>query len=317
MCIRDRATPKELDKACQKLVAELETEGAEKRHRQLVDSSGKNPIPKTHARLGFVTESLENTLELLGQAISTLESKADQAEWNVKSIAYREKSMNTKGKVVALFSGQGSQYMNMGRELLFNFPEMAEPFSALDELFSQSSDKTETSLEPLSDLVFPIAVFDDKKREEQEARLQLTENAQPAIGAISAGFFRLLRDKGVSVDFAAGHSFGELTALWAAGVIDEIDYYKLAYARGQAMAAPDDPNFDAGSMLAVMGKVEKLEADITDFPEVVMANLNSRKQVVLAGPTEAILKVHDALKEKKYTVAVSYTHLTLPTSDLV
>jgi hypothetical protein len=96
----------ELDKACQKLMAELETEGAEKRHRQLVESSGKYPIPKTHARLGFVTDTLENTVELLGQAISTLESKADQAEWNVKSISFREKSMNTKGKVVALFSGQ-------------------------------------------------------------------------------------------------------------------------------------------------------------------------------------------------------------------
>jgi len=51
-----------------------------------------------------------------------------------------------------------------------------------------------------------------------------------------------------------------------------------------------------------MGKVEKLEDDIADFPEVVMANLNSWKQVVLAGPTEAIIKVHDFLKEKKYTV---------------
>ena len=139
--------------------------------------------------------------------------------------------MNTKGKVVALFSGQGSQYMNMGRELLFNFPEMAEPFSSLDELFTHASNKTETSLETLSDLVFPIAVFDDKKREEQEARLQLTENAQPAIGAISAGFFRLLRDKGLYVDFAAGHSFGELTALWAAGVVDDVDSVSYTHLR--------------------------------------------------------------------------------------
>ena len=73
--------------------------------------------------------------------------------------------MHTKGKVVALFSGQGSQYMNMGRELFFNFPVMTDPFNALDELFTQSSNKTDTSLEPLSDLVFPIAVFDDQKRE--------------------------------------------------------------------------------------------------------------------------------------------------------
>ncbi|GIT73345.1 MAG: hypothetical protein Ct9H300mP28_31590 [Pseudomonadota bacterium] len=85
--------------------------------------------------------------------------------------------------------------------------------------------------------------------------------------------FFVAQDKGLCVYFAAGHSFGELTALWAAGVVDEVDYYKLAYARGQAMAAPDDPNFDAGSMLAVMGKVEKLEDDIANFPEVVMANL--------------------------------------------
>ena len=295
-------TPKELDKTCQQLIAELESEEGEKRHHQLLESSVKSPIPKTHARLGFVTESLENTLELIREAISSLKSKDNQSEWNVKSIAYREKSINTKGKVVALFSGQGSQYMNMGRELLFNFPLMTEPFKALDELFTQSINNKSASVEPLSDIVFPIGVFDDQKREEQESRLQLTENAQPAIGAISAGFFRLLTDKGLNIDFAAGHSFGELTALWSAGVIDEADYYKLSYARGQAMAAPNDPNFDAGSMLAVMGKIEKLEADIEDFPEVVMANLNSRKQVVLAGPTEAILKVHDSLKEKKYTV---------------
>ncbi|MBT6856127.1 MAG: acyltransferase domain-containing protein, partial [Nitrospina sp.] len=167
------------------------------------------------------------------------------------------------------------------------------------KLFTENST---ASSKPLSDLVFPIAVFDDEEQEAQQSQLQRTEIAQPAIGGISAGLFRIMRDAGLQTDFSAGHSFGELTALWAAGVIAEEDYYKLAYARGQAMAAPDDPNFDAGSMLAVMGKVEKLEADVAEFPDVVMANLNSKKQVVLAGPTDAILKAHDALKEKKYTV---------------
>ncbi|HIG76606.1 MAG TPA: acyltransferase domain-containing protein [Candidatus Lambdaproteobacteria bacterium] len=292
------ATPKELDKACNDLLAELETEGAEQRHSQLLESSRENSIPKKHARLGFVTDSLENTVELLGQAISTLESKADKTEWNVKGIVYRE----TKGKVVALFSGQGSQYMNMAKELFFNFPVMAAPFSALDKLFTGKNGKSAAAARPLSDLVFPIAVFEDEELEAQQAQLQLTENVQPAIGGISAGLLRIARDAGLQIDFAAGHSFGELTALWAAGVIAEDDYYKLAYARGQAMAAPDDPDFDAGSMLAVMGEVEKLEEDLTEFPDVVMANLNSKKQVVLAGPTADILQAHDALKAKKYTV---------------
>ena len=296
------ATPKELDKACNNLLAELETEGAEQRHSQLLESSRENSIPKKHARLGFVTDSLENTVELLGQAISTLESKADKTEWNVKGIVYREKALETKGKVVALFSGQGSQYMNMAKELFFNFPAMAAPFSALDKLFTGKNGKSAAAARPLSDLVFPIAVFEDEELEAQQAQLQLTENVQPAIGGISAGLLRIARDAGLQIDFAAGHSFGELTALWAAGVISEDDYYKLAYARGQAMAAPDDPDFDAGSMLAVMGEVEKLEADLTEFPDVVMANLNSKKQVVLAGPTADILQAHDALKVKKYTV---------------
>ena len=296
------ATPKELDKACNNLLAELETEGAEQRHSQLLESSRENSIPKKHARLGFVTDSLENTVELLGQAISTLESKADKTEWNVKGIVYREKALETKGKVVALFSGQGSQYMNMAKELFFNFPAMAAPFSALDKLFTGKNGKSAAAARPLSDLVFPIAVFEDEELEAQQAQLQLTENVQPAIGGISAGLLRIARDAGLQIDFAAGHSFGELTALWAAGVIAEDDYYKLAYARGQAMAAPDDPDFDAGSMLAVMGEVEKLEADLTEFPDVVMANLNSKKQAVLAGPTAAILLVQDALKAKKYTV---------------
>ena len=293
------ATPKELDKVCSGLLAELETVGADERHRKLLESSRENSIPKKHARLGFVTDSLANTVEMLGQAVSTLESKNDKTEWNVKGISYRQQALETKGKVVALFSGQGSQYMNMGKELFLNFPSMTGPYSTLDKLFRE---KSTSSSKPLSDLVFPIAVFNDEEQEAQLGQLQRTEIAQPAIGGISAGLFRIMRDAGLQTDFSAGHSFGELTALWAAGVIAEEDYYKLAYARGQAMAAPDDPNFDAGSMLAVMGKVEKLEADVAEFPDVVMANLNSKKQVVLAGPTDSILKAHDALKEKKYTV---------------
>ena len=296
------ATPKELDIVCNNLLAELETTGAEERHHKLLESSRESSIPKSNARLGFVTESLANTVELLGQAISTLESKTDKTEWSVKGISYRQQALETKGKVVALFSGQGSQYMNMGKELFLNFPSMTGPYSALDKLFTEQDEKSVSIPKRLSELVFPIAVFDDEKLEAQQAQLQRTEIAQPAIGGVSAGLFRIMRDAGLKTDFSAGHSFGELTALWAAGVIAEDDYYKLAYARGQAMAAPDDPDFDAGSMLAVMGKVENLEADIAEFSDVVMANLNSKKQVVLAGPTAAILKAHDALKEKKYTV---------------
>ena len=210
--------------------------------------------------------------------------------------------METEGKVVALFSGQGSQYLNMGKDLFLNFPEMSKPFAVLDKLFLEKNKDLVKGPKSLSNLIFPISVFDKEKIDTQENQLQLTEIAQPSIGAISAGLFMILKNTGFQADFSAGHSFGELTALWAAGVIAEEDFYQLAFARGQAMAAPEDKNFDAGSMLAVMGKVKNLEDDIVDFPDIVMANLNSNKQIVIAGPTESILKVHDFLKDKKYTV---------------
>ena len=94
--------------------------------------------------------------------------------------------------------------------------------------------------------------------------------------------------------------FGELTALWAGGVLDDSAHYFLAHARGKAMAAPDDPELDAGSKLAEMGKVDELEKELESLPEVQLANLNSKKQIVLAGPKMDIAQAQELLKAKKY-----------------
>jgi acyl transferase domain-containing protein len=60
-------------------------------------------------------------------------------------------------------------------------------------------------------------------------------------------------------------------------VLSDEDYYALAKARGKAMSPPDDPNFDAGTMVAVKGDADKVKAEIKDFPEVTLANFNSRR----------------------------------------
>ena len=74
--------------------------------------------------------------------------------------------------------------------------------------------------------------------------IQRTDYVQPALGAFSSGLYRLLKRAGFQPDFVAGHSFGELTALWAADVLSDDDYYALVKARGLAMAPPADPNFN-------------------------------------------------------------------------
>ena len=93
----------------------------------------------------------------------------------------------------------------------------------------------------------------------QNRKITATEFAQPSIGTLSSGFYKILQNAGFKPDFTAGHSFGELTALWAAGVYSDDDFYFLAKSRGKAMAPLSDPDFDAGTMLAVKGDIEKIK----------------------------------------------------------
>ena len=93
------------------------------------------------------------------------------------------------------------------------------------------------------------------------------------LGMMSMGLFKILKDAGLDVNYCLGHSFGELTALWASGVFSDEDYQKAAKARGNAMAAPVDESFDAGTMMAVKGDVEKLPELIKDFATIKIANL--------------------------------------------
>ncbi|MGI8500351.1 MAG: acyltransferase domain-containing protein, partial [Hassallia sp.] len=147
-------------------------------------------------------------------------------------------------------------------------------------------------------------VFEESEKNAQVAALQRTEYAQPAIGVLSAGMYKILQEAGFESDFVAGHSFGELTALWAAGVVSEEDYLYIVKARGQAMAAPQDPDHDAGAMLAVKEDISKVEAVLKHFPQVTIANQNSPNQIVLAGLTTEINKVRQALHDQGYTAVL-------------
>ena len=164
---------------------------------------------------------------MLEQIIKQLKTEQSK-EWSTPTgIYYREQGVKTAGKVVALFSGQGSQYVNMGRELVCHFPSMMASQVSIDQQFHQAGQAN------LSNIVYPIPVFDDQKRSQQELDLRLTQYAQPAIGSFSVGLFNTFKQAGFKADFAAGHSFGELTALWAAGVVSDTDYMTLARSRGQ------------------------------------------------------------------------------------
>ncbi len=249
------------------------------------------------ARCGFVAKNAEQAIKMIEGALKQFKAKAGSEQWSVPTgVYFRQSGLTVEGKVVALFSGQGSQYVNMGRELACNFPSVMQAAQDMDSEFANAG------LGQLTPTTYPIPVFNDDARKAQEEALRLTQHAQPAIGTLSVGLYKTFTNAGFKADFTAGHSFGELTALWAAGVLSEQDYMMLARSRGQAMAAPEDASVDTGTMIAVVGSPTKIAEDIKDIKDISIANYNSNNQVVVAGVTSQIAIAIDELKGKGYKV---------------
>jgi acyl transferase domain-containing protein len=178
----------------------------------------------------------------------------------------------------------------MGRSLALSFPPVREHLAAADALFAEVGER------PLSDAIYPPPAFDEAARAAQEERLRATALAQPAIGALSAAMFDLLRQAGFAPDLAAGHSFGELTALWAAGALHDDAFRRLARVRGAAMTVP--PGADAGAMLAVAGAAGPVGEAVGALDGVVIANVNAPDQTVIAGPSASLAEAQRIVEQR-------------------
>src|SRR6266540_396796 len=258
---------------------------------------GTGAIPSRHARVGFVARTESEFAELRALAAAQLRAKPDAGSWtHPKGVVYRRTGI-VPGKVAAVFAGQGSQYVNMGREAALAIPPVRAAFDEANQVIADGR--------TLGRAVFPAPAFDDATRAQQEADLRRTEFAQPAIGALSVGQYRWLTELGFRAEGAIGHSFGELTALWAAGALDDAAYLALARARGAAMAPPVGApvGFDPGSMAAVRAPLADVRALIASYRDVTVCNINAPDQIVVGGPTSSVERLVADAAERKVSAA--------------
>jgi acyl transferase domain-containing protein/acyl carrier protein/NAD(P)-dependent dehydrogenase (short-subunit alcohol dehydrogenase family) len=204
-------------------------------------------------------------------------------------------------KVAFLFTGQGSQYVNMIKTLRETEPIVARVFEEADSTMTPLLGKSLTSCIYLDE-------SDEAALAAAEDGLKQTAITQPAVLATETALARVLNAYGISPDMVMGHSLGEYGALVASGAISFEKALRAVSARGNEMTrcALDDN----GMMAAVFGPIDKIEKILSTVDEyVVIANINSSKEAVIGGTTLGVEKAMAALRDAGFVArALQVSH---------
>jgi acyl transferase domain-containing protein/NAD(P)H-dependent flavin oxidoreductase YrpB (nitropropane dioxygenase family)/NAD(P)-dependent dehydrogenase (short-subunit alcohol dehydrogenase family)/acyl carrier protein len=188
----------------------------------------------------------------------------------------------TSGKVAFMFPGQGSQRVDMARDLFVAFPAMRKLLKK-HPAYQQ--------------IIFPDAVFNEQSAKAQKERIKDTRLAQPLLGVVDLAIAELLKDFGIQPDMVAGHSYGELPALCFAGVFEANELVPLSEKRAKSIL--DAIGDDNGAMVAVNCPEDELTRIVSEINHIYPVNHNSPRQWVLAGTTPAIAELTAKLTELK------------------
>ena len=198
-------------------------------------------------------------------------------------------------KVAFLYTGQGSQYVNMLQSLRAQESIVAETFAEADQVMTPLLGR------PLSEFIY-VDQGDRNAVTKAEEDLRQTAITQPAVLATDMAMTRLLAAYGIEPDFTMGHSLGEYGALIASGALPFADALEAVSARGREMTRFSLA--DNGKMAAVFAplpEIERLLKTVKGY--VVIANINSEHQAVVGGASEAVEQAMEAFVKAGYDVA--------------
>jgi acyl transferase domain-containing protein/acyl carrier protein/NAD(P)-dependent dehydrogenase (short-subunit alcohol dehydrogenase family) len=217
------------------------------------------------------------------------------------------------GKVAFLYTGQGSQYVNMLAPLRAAEPIVAQLFDEADRIMTPLLGK------PLTDYIFVDQTNADAVAKAEED-LRQTEITQPTVLTIDLALTRMLAAFGIRPDMTMGHSLGEYGALVASGSLTFENALAAVSARGRGMTqvAVDDKGKMA-AVFAPLAEVERILKTIHGY--VVIANINSGQQSVIGGASHAVEQVTEIFLQAGYNVVplpvshAFHTSIVAPASE--
>lgn len=257
---------------------------------------------ETASRLAIVVSSIDDLRTKLSKVLENLTSKTSIQD--PAGIYYSEAAPVAREQVAFLYPGQGSQAVNMLRDLAVVSQWAHDYFTAANRVLREFFPVAVTRL------IFPPPVFTPDEETERREKINNTRVAQPALGVVEAFGTDLLARFGVTPGGVAGHSYGEYVALYAAGSLTLDDLLTLSAHRGRVAAAASETC--PGAMAAVQAGADQTRTFIEQHGlKVYLANLNAPDQTIIAGAEEDVvqavaqLNAHD-LRTRRIPVSAAF-----------
>jgi acyl transferase domain-containing protein/phosphopantetheinyl transferase len=243
--------------------------------------------------LAIVADSLDDLTAKLDRAIQKLEQPECRRIKDISGIYYEAEPLGREGKVVFVFPGEGAQYAGMLADLCLHFPEVREAFDRSDRLYRDHPRGYVTS-----DWVYPRPAFSDEERGAAEGRLMQMDIAVEAVLTANQAMHGLLERIGLRPDACVGHSTGEYSAAYAAGVLvidTEEQFFEFCRGLHRCYSeAESQDHLPRAVLLTVAAERERVEEIAREAGgDLFVAMDNCPHQAVLVGESAAVERARE------------------------